>query len=130
MVTNICLPWQEREWIEKLREAQTVQEMAFEQLETALVKDGGVVGGSGGGAAGPLSAGSSMSSMHGPPRYEEASPAASPPRSRPGPHSPPTLDDRDRDRDRQTAARRGSGSGSVGKLPLPAGKKKSTGPRK
>eukprot|EP00428_Durinskia_dybowskii_P067337 CAMPEP_0170386500 /NCGR_PEP_ID=MMETSP0117_2-20130122/17064_1 /TAXON_ID=400756 /ORGANISM="Durinskia baltica, Strain CSIRO CS-38" /LENGTH=352 /DNA_ID=CAMNT_0010642319 /DNA_START=43 /DNA_END=1098 /DNA_ORIENTATION=- len=35
----------EREWIAKLREAQVVQEEAFDQLETALHKDGSTAGG-------------------------------------------------------------------------------------
>lgn len=36
-----ALEKKEREWIEKLREAQMTQEMAFEQLESALIKEGG-----------------------------------------------------------------------------------------
>jgi len=34
-----ALERKEREWIERLREAQTIQESAFEQLEGALTKD-------------------------------------------------------------------------------------------
>jgi hypothetical protein len=36
-----ALEKKEREWIEKLRNAQTVQESAFEQLEDALIRDHG-----------------------------------------------------------------------------------------
>lgn len=43
-----ALEKKEREWMEKLRAAQTVQEIAFEHLESALLKDpGGLIGGGG-----------------------------------------------------------------------------------